>query len=106
MVDAPGGVDRSTHCRASGERRIKDVFDAVVFIDDVDDPRAAQRARVVLLAAGRGIERGAVEVDGAAAVSDVEDLSVKLEEFGVSVVEALSQGDGRGKNSIQSAVAS
>jgi hypothetical protein len=63
----------------------------MVLIHDVDDARSAQRARVVRLAAGRGIERGAIEIDRTAAVCGVDDLGVKLEESGVGVIETLGQ---------------
>src|SRR6185437_5466210 len=63
--------------------------DAVVFIYDVGDAHAGDRAGVEGLAAGGGIERCAVEVDGATVVRALDDPCVEVAEVGVRVVETV-----------------
>ena len=81
VIEAPRPVDRgpltpSPSRAPSRAPTLDDVHNrAVVSIDDVDDPRAAERAGVERLAAGRRIEGGAIEHDAGAAadVADVDD---------------------------------
>ena len=63
----------------------------VVFVDDVDDPQANEPAGVERLAAGRRVERRAVERDVQAIVAaiDARDGRVKRPEIRVRVVEAV-----------------
>ena len=92
--DRTGAPSRSCPCTGARlERAVDDVQDrAVVAIDDVDDPRVAERAGVERLAAGRRIERRAIEHDRAAgrrATSTSSDVGVELAQVGVGVVEAF-----------------
>ena len=63
--------------------------DALPFVHDVHDLDAAQAPQVVRLAARRGIERRAVEVDPPAAVVAAGDASPESGEIGVGVIQAL-----------------
>ena len=64
---------------------------SVLFVDDIDDAQRGEAAGVEGLAAGGGIERGAVERDEQAVVAaiDAHDRRVKLPEIRVVVVEAV-----------------
>ena len=66
--------------------------DAVALVDHVDDRHAAEPAGVERLAAGGGVEGGAVEVDPAAGVGASYDGGVEGGEVGVGVVEAVGHG--------------
>ena len=56
--------------RGSGFDDVRDR--AVLFVDDVDDAQRAEAAGVERLAAGGGIERGAIERDEQAAVAAID----------------------------------
>jgi hypothetical protein len=65
------------------------VSDAVVLIDDVDHGDAGERAGIEGLAAGGGIEGGAVEVDGEAVGRAVYDAGAEVVDVGIGVVETF-----------------
>ena len=91
VVEAAGPVEGAVDgpvWSGSGEA----VRDAVVLVDDFDNGDAGDGAGIEGLAAGGGVERGAVEVDGAAVVGAVEDTGGEFAEVGVGVVEALGHG--------------
>ena len=64
---------------------------SVLLVDDVDDAHRAETSGVERLAAGRRIERRAVERDQHAIVAaiDSRDGGVKLPEIRVEVVQAV-----------------
>src|SRR5215510_4178592 len=76
MVEAPLPVDRALD--GSGvQGRGKPVRDPIVLIDDFDDSRSCDCPGVERLPAGCGIERAAIEVDGAATGRSVHDAGRK-----------------------------
>ena len=82
MIEAPRPVDLALDRapRLQRSRLLDDVRDRpVLVVDDVDDARSAEKPGVERLAAGGGIERGAIEADEDAAVAclDAIDRRVK-----------------------------
>ena len=63
--------------------------DAVFFVDHFRYGHASQRAQVEGLAAGSGIEGGAVEVHAAAAVRGIDHAGAELAEIAILVIETF-----------------
>jgi len=64
--------------------------DAVLFIEDIDHCRAADRPDVERLPAGGRVKGGAVEVDGSPVGGLIDDAGGEIAEIGVGVVETFS----------------
>jgi hypothetical protein len=95
VIEAAGPV----HLPARGrgvERSAEQVGDAVALVHHVEHGVAAEAADVVRLPPGGGVERGAVEVDPAAAVGPVHHRGLELAEVGVAVIEAVGHGERMG----------
>ncbi len=97
VLEAARPIDPPAH-RTARNLPFDHVHDAaVVFVDDVDDAGAAERAGIERLAAGRGIEGRAVEHDGVTC-GDAghrlgrHDRGVELGGVRVGVVDALGHG--------------
>ena len=61
----------------------------LVFVDHVEDGDAVQRAQVVRLPAGRGIEGGAVQIESGRRLIARDHFGSKIREPGIGVVKAL-----------------
>ena len=83
------GQSTRPRTRSPADRSVQQVGDALALVDHVHDIGVAEPAGVERLAAGGGIERGAVEVDPPAVVRAVDDGGVELGQVGVGVVQAL-----------------
>ena len=92
VIEAPRPVHFAAH-PAIAQRGGQEVRDPLALVHHVQDLGAAQPPRVVRLAAGRGIERGAIEVYTAAGVGMVEHRRIEGREVGVVVVESLSHAE-------------
>ena len=62
---------------------------ALFLIDHLDDVRAAECARIERLAAGGGIEGGAVQINAPAIVARFEDTRAEFLEVAVLIVKAF-----------------
>ena len=67
VIETPRPVDLAGDQRALRERRCQHVDDVVAVVDGVDDFGRSEPAGVERLAAGRGVEGGAIERSGRAA---------------------------------------
>src|SRR3954471_8107232 len=63
--------------------------DAVLFIEDIDDCRAADRSDVERLATGGRVKGRAVEVDGSPIGGLIDDAGGEIAQVGVGVVETF-----------------
>ena len=90
VVEPAGPVDAAG--RPAGERLGRAGGRCARLVHHVEDGDPAEPAGVVRLAAGGGIEGGAVEIDPAAVLGPVHDGGVEVAEVGVGVVQALGHG--------------
>ena len=88
-------VDLSDQHRAHrhADRFGEAMHDAVILIDYVDDGDAAERAQIVWLPAGGGVERGAVEHHATAVVGDVEHDGREAGKARVGVIQAIGHAE-------------
>ena len=91
VVEPARPVDRTLDA-VPRHGRIEQVRDPVALIDDVDHRRRAEAPGVERLAAGGGVEGGAIEVDSSAVVAPLDHRGVEGGEVGVGVVEAAGHG--------------
>ena len=92
VIPAPGPVDAPVHFIAHSQRCVHLVPDLALRIHEhVRDARVVDRAGVVGLAAGGGIERGSVQRHDVPAVAQLRahDLRVKFGQIGIVVIESL-----------------
>ena len=93
VIPAPRPVDAPVHHFAHAQRRVHLVPDLALRVHEhVRDARVVDRAGVVGLTAGGGIERGSVQRNDVFAVSQLRahDLRVKFGQIGIVVIESLS----------------
>ena len=91
-VESPRPVQRPDDlvigCESRGRR--EHMRHARLFVDDVDYLHSTEGAEVVSLAAARGIESGAIEID--AGPVDRNGPRGKFRQVGVGIVQAAGQG--------------
>ena len=93
VIEAPGPVHPAVHRAARvGQRGVEQMRDPGLLVDHVHHAPVAQRAGVEQLAARRGVERGAVQIDAAPAVGDLGDRGVEVGQRCIVIVEAGRHG--------------
>jgi hypothetical protein len=105
VIESAHPVDIAAHRRTVDERRTQHVDDVVVLVDGLDDFDIAEATGVERLAAGRRIERGAIEMHCGTAVA-LENAShhrVEGAALGFLVVEPLGHRCSRGSGTPTSA---
>ena len=96
VVEAPEPIDGAIDGAIRGgglERRSKPVDNARFVLDDAHHRDAGECAGVAGLAAGRGVERGAVQPDGQAVVRERGDVRREPAQVAIGVVEAFGHGE-------------
>jgi hypothetical protein len=78
VVESPLPLHGSMDGAIAAKWALHEVRDALSFVDDVGDTRAAQGTEIMRLATRGRIERGLVEIDAASVVRHVDDASVEL----------------------------
>ena len=92
VIEAPGPVNMAAHARVDLELAVHKMANrAVLLVEHVDDLRLSKGPDVERLAAGRRVERRAIEHDLPAVVLRrcFADDGVELDQVGVRVVKAL-----------------
>jgi len=98
VIEAAGQIDPPVHVALPGfdlhEAAAQNMGDAIPFVDHFDDLHSAQLAGVERLAAGRGVERSAIQIDALLVRTrgirtHVDHASLEFSEIAVLVIEAI-----------------
>ena len=93
VIEAAGPVDLSLDL-GGRKRRFEDVRDAVVFIHDVADRDASERAHIERLSAGGWVKHGTVQICATPFIRGFDNAGVKFAQITIVVVQAFRHGAG------------
>ena len=92
VVESTQGINQASGVvEASGPWGVENMDDVIGFFDDIEDLAIAERAQIVRLAAGGGIERGAVQRQPQAIVRAMTNAGGEVPEVGVVIVKSVGQ---------------
>lgn len=90
VIEAAGPIDATLDLR-SVHGRLGDMDNALAFLEDFQDRRIGNPAKVVWLAAGSRIEGGPIQTDAAPVGAPVHNRGREVAQVGIVVVEALGR---------------
>ena len=92
VVKPTHGINQASGVvEASGPWCVENMDDVIRFFDDIENLVIAERAKIVRLAAGAGIERGAVQRQPQAIVGAMANAGGEVPEVGVVIVKSVGQ---------------